>query len=156
MLEHATLLLLPPDPSMVQAVADPATGAPLGFARRLPAGLWERWFGGCVVEVHEQEDASLLCTVRCGWLRPRRRLVYDADEQGVGMVCGRRLEDRRGRVVAVRWQDAGGKGDVYRDSAGRSLATVRPGKEGLAVTFSEEAGADPFARMLVLAASLQG
>lgn len=156
MLEHATLLLRPPDPSMVQAVADPATGASLGFARRRPPGLWERWLGGWVVEVYEQEDASLLCTIRRGWLRPQCRLVYDADEQGVGVVRGRRLEDRRGRVIALRWQDAAGKGDVYRDPAGRPLATVRPGRDGLAVAFTEEVTADPFAKMLVLAAALQG
>jgi hypothetical protein len=156
MLEHATLLLRPPDASAVQTVVDPTTGAPLGFVRRRPGGVWERWFGGGVLDVREQEDASLLCTIRRGWLRPQCRLVYDADGLGVGMVLGRRLEDRHGRLVAVRRPDAFGRGDVFRDPAGAPLATLRPGRDGLAVAFTEAATTDPFTRMLVLAAALQG
>lgn len=149
------LLLRPLNPSSVQTVVDPATGAPVGFARRPPAGAWQRWFGGGVLEVHEQEDASLLCTIRGRWLRPHCRLVCDADGRGVGEVRGRRLEDRHGRLVAVRWPDAGGRGDVFRDPAGSPLATARPGKDGLAVAFTEAAAADPFTKMLVLAAVLR-
>ena len=155
MLEHATLLLRPADPSAAQAVADADTGAPLGFSRRRPAGPWERWLGGGVLEVHEQEDDSLLCIIRRGWLRPHCRLVCDADGLGVGLVRGRRLEDRHGRLVGLRWPDAGGLGAVFRDPAGHALATLRPGRDGLAVCFTDAAG-DPFLRMLVLAASLQG
>ena len=155
LLEYATLLLRNPDPSLAQAVADPATGAPLGFTRRQPAGPWQRWFGGGVLEVHEHEDASLLCTIRRGWLRPHCRLVCDADGQGVGVVRGRRLEDRHGRLVAVRGPDAGGAGAVFRDPAGLAVATLRPGRDGLAVCFAEAAATNPFTRMLVLAASLQ-
>ena len=150
MLEHATLLLRPPDASRVQAVVDAETGAALGFARNRPAGGWGRWLGGATLEVHEQQDASLLCTIRRGWLRRGCRLVYDADERGVGLVRGRRLEDRHGRLVA-----AGGPDGVFRDPDGRPLATLRAGAGGLTVAFTEGAATDPFARMLVLAAALR-
>ena len=49
-----------------------------------------------------------------------------------------------------------GRGDVFRDPAGRPLATLRPGRDGLALAFTEAVAADPFAKMLVLAAALQG
>ena len=150
MLEHATLLLRPPDPSSVQAVVDAATGAALGFARRRPGSAWGRWLGGATLAVHEQQDDSLLCTIRRGWLRRHCRLVYDAEEQGVGVVRGRRLEDRLGRLVAVCGPDA-----VFRDPEGRPLASLRPEAAGLAVAFTEAVAADPFARMLVLAAALR-
>ncbi len=69
---------------------------------------------------------------------------------------GRRLEDRRGRAVAVRWQDAAGKGDAFRDPEGRPRWR-RCGLEtgGLVIDFAEET-ADPFAKMLLLAAALGG
>jgi hypothetical protein len=150
MLEYATLLLRPPDAHSIQAIVDPSTGAPAGFVRPRPGGFWERWLAGPVLEVREHEDASLLCVVRCGRFRGGRQ-VYDADGRRVGAVRGRRLEDRRGRVLAVR-----GTGDVFRDAEGQPLAELRPGKEGLSVGFTEAIAADPFAKMLVLAAAVRG
>jgi hypothetical protein len=150
MLEHTTLLLRPPDAQSIQAVVDPSTGAPAGFVRPRPAGFWERWLAGPVLEVREHEDASLLCVVRCGRFLPRRQ-VSDADGRRVGTVCGRRLGDRRGRVVAVR-----GPGDVFHDAEGQPLAALRPGKDGLLVAFTQAIAADPFAKMLVLAAAVRG
>lgn len=150
MLEHATLLLRPPDSLSVRAVVAPVTDAPLGFVRPRPGGLLERWFGGSLLEVREHEDASLLCTIRNSWFRPGRRLVYDADDRTIGVVRGPRLEDRMGRVVAVQ------KGELFRDPQGRPLATVRSGAEGAVIHFAEETADAPFTRMLVLAAALDG
>ena len=154
MLEHATLLLRPLDSSSVRAVVEPTAEAPLGFVRPRRLGLLERWFGGSVLEVREHEDASLLCTIRNSWLRPHHRLVYDADDHCVGAVRGRRLEDRNGRVLAVRRLNAELKCDVFRDLEGRSLATLRSEAEGVVIAFTEAAAEDPFTRMLVLAAAL--
>ena len=154
MLELASLLLRAPDERSLQTVVDASTGAPAGFARPRPAGLWERWFGGAALEVHEYEDESLLCVIRPGRFPPRR-LVHDADGRRVGAVRGRRLEDRAGRIVALRGPDPAARGDVFHDPEGRPLATLRPGRDGAALAFTE-AAADPFARMLVLAAALHG
>ena len=154
MLEHATLLLRPPDAAAVQAVVDAAGGAPLGFARPRPAGLLARWLAGPVVEVHEHEDNSLLCVIHRGLLRPHWRLVCDAEGRPVGAVRGRRLEGRDGCVVAVRRPDAAPGGDVFRDPEGRLLATLLPRQRGATLTFTDAIAADPFAKMLVLAAAL--
>ncbi len=155
MLELASLLLQAPDGRSRQAVVDASTGAAAGFARPRPAGLWQRWFVGAALEVHEHEDESLLCVIRPGRF-PRRRLVYDADGRWVGAVRGRRLEDRGGRVVALRGPDPAARGDVFRDPDGRPLATLRWGREGAALAFMEAVAQDPFAKMLMLAAALHG
>lgn len=153
MLEHATLLLLAPNPPSKQIV-EPSTGAPLGFARPRRRRFWERAFGGPLLEVHEHEDGSLLCTIRRGLLWPYRRLVYDADGFLVGAVRGRRLEDPPGRVFAVRRPNPDGAGEVFLDADGRTLAALRQEKEGVSVAFAEAITGDPFAKMLVLAAAL--
>jgi hypothetical protein len=149
MLEHATLQLRPPDAFGVRAVVSPTTDLPLGFIRPRPRGWLERWLGAAL-EVREHEDASLLFTIRNSWLRPRSRPVFDADDHSIGLVRGPRLEDRAGRVVAVR------KGETFRDPQGRSLATLRSEAGGLVIDFAEETADAPFTRMLVLAAALQG
>ncbi len=154
MLEHATLLLRPHDALAARAIVAPITEVPLGFVRARPLGWLERWLGSAVLEVREHEDASLLCTIRNGWLRPHSRLVYDAEDRGVGMVRGRRLEDRNGRVLAMRRPNTELKCEVFRDSEGRSLATLRTEVEGVFVAFMEGAAEDPFTRMLILAAAL--
>jgi hypothetical protein len=155
MLEHATLLLRRPDSSSVRTVVEPVAESPLGFVRPRPLGWLERWLGGSVLEVREHEDASLLCTIRNCWLRPYSRLVYDADDHSVGVVRGPQLEDRKGRVVAVRRPNAQLKCDVFRDPEGRSLATLRSEAEGVVIAFTEAAAEDPFTRMLILAAALR-
>jgi hypothetical protein len=48
------------------------------------------------------------------------------------------------------------KGDVFRDSEGRSLATLRSEAEGVVIAFTEAAADAPFTRMLILAAALHG
>jgi hypothetical protein len=154
MLEHATLMLRPLDAASAQAIVDPETGAPLGSARPRAAGLLERWLAGPVVEVREHEDGSLLCVIRGGLLRPHRRLVHDADGRPVGAVRGRRLEGRDGRVVAVRRHGAETGGAVFVDAEGRPLAALRPAAAGAELAYTDAIAADPFTKMLVLAAAL--
>jgi hypothetical protein len=155
MLELAQLLLQFPDAKALQGVVDPSTGAPAGFVRPRPSGLWQRWFVGPVLDVYEHEDESLLCVIRSGRF-PRRRLVYDADGRWVGAVMGRRLEDRHSCVVALRETDGGARSDVFRDAEGRPLATLQSGRDGVRLSFTEAIAGDPFAKMLVLAAALRG
>ena len=154
MLEHATLLLQPPDASSVRAVVEPAAETPLGFVRPRPLGLLERWLGGSLLEIREQQDESLLCTIRNSWIRPRSLFVYDADDHCVGAVRGRRLEDRTGRNLARRRTNAEFKGDAFTDPEGRPLATLRSEADGVVIAFTEGITGNPFARMLVLAAAL--
>ena len=87
---------------------------------------------------------------------PARRLVYDADGRWVGAVRGRRLEDRGGRVVAVRGPDPRRAATCSATrTAGRWRRCGRA-RDGAALAFTEAAAADPFAKMLVLAAALHG
>ncbi len=155
MLEHATLLLRTADSFSVRAVVAPCFNTPLGFVRRR-RGILLNWLCGGLWEVREHEDESLLCTIRNSRIRPSCQSVYDADDHSVGMVRGRRLEDRAGRVVAVRRPDAELKCEVFRDAQGRLLATLRAGAEGLLIGFTDETAEAPFTRMLMLAAALQG
>lgn len=154
MLEHATLMLRPPDSSAVRAVVEPCSGAPLGFVRPHPTGLLEKLLGGCVFEVREHQDASLLFTIRNSWIRPGLRFVYDAEDHRVGVVRGRRLENRHGVVVAARRPDAESSADLFLDADGRSLATLQSGPGGTLVAFGEGTTEEPFTRMLLLAAAL--
>lgn len=148
------LLLLAPDSTATQVVVEPSTGAPLGFVRPRRPGFWLHLLGLRLLEVHEHEDASLLCTIRRGLLWPYRRLVYDAEGVLVGAVRGPHLEAPPGRVFAVSKPDPDRRGEAFLDADGQALATLRPGKEGVSVTFTEAIAADPFAKMLVLAAAL--
>ena len=55
-----------------------------------------------------------------------------------------------------RGPDAGSRGEVFRDPVGRVLATLRSGKDGVTLAFTEAVAAEPFTRMLLLAATLRG
>ena len=125
--------------------------APPGFARPRPAGLWQRWFGGAALEVHEYEDESLLCVIRPGRF-PHRRLVYDADGAG------------RGGCAAGGWRTGAAASSPCGRPAPNGRRVPRPGRPaagdaaagaGRAACAFTEAAADPFAKMLVLAAALR-
>lgn len=44
--------------------------------------------------------------------------------------------------------------DAFLDAEGRSLATLRPGDEGIVIAFAEATAEDPFTCMLMLAATV--
>jgi hypothetical protein len=154
MLERPALLLRPPPGPLAYSITDAATGAVVGFARRVPPGglpWWRRLLGAAVLAVHEQEDEPLVFTVRRAWgLRPRRE-VRDAEGQTVGSLCGGAVLDARGRAVAAVEGDGGGR--VFRGRGGEELAVVRTVPGGLRVAFHPGLR-DPFLRMLLLAAAL--
>jgi hypothetical protein len=151
MLEYPTLLLPPRGASATQAIVDASTGAPLGRARWRGGPWWERLL--CpTLAVHEHEDEPLLFTVRRCWgLRPRHE-VRDAEGRRVGFLQGPRVRNRFGRELAVLRQEEGGA--AFRTPDGRSLALLTAGPEGVQVAFSTDIDAEPFVKMLLLAAAL--
>ncbi|HEY7154310.1 MAG TPA: hypothetical protein VH575_10170 [Gemmataceae bacterium] len=151
MLEQRVLLLRPRTASAVQAIADGESGAPLGFARwqaETPSS-WRRLFGRSVLAVHEQEDEPLLFTVRRAWSLLPRREVRDAEDQPIGSLLGRLVQDQHGRVVASL-QDG-----VFRSPRQHILAELVSAPDGLRLCFHAGVADEPFVKMLLLAAALQ-
>ena len=147
MLEHAMLLLRRLDSSAVQAVVEPSTYAPARLRTAAAGAAWlESWFAGPLLEVREHEDESLLCTIRNSRLRPGTTVGLRRRRPRRRRGAGRRLEDRNGRIVAMRRPNAERIGDAFLDAKGRSLATLRPGDEGIVITFAEATAEDPFTR----------
>jgi hypothetical protein len=151
MLEYRVLLVQSRTDAAVQPILDGDGGQPLGFAQwpTKPARLWWPAFGQCVVEVHEQEDASLLFTVHRAWSLLPRREVRDADGQPVGSLLGRLIQDAIGRPVAT-WHDG-----VFRNPYQRVLAEITRVADGLRLSFSDDIAGEPFLKMLLLAATLE-
>jgi hypothetical protein len=115
-----------------------------------------------VLEVYETEDASLLCTAQRLWgLRPAWR-VCDADEHPVGSLwcSGGRptrwlLADRWGQCLARIEPSPNGTLGQFIAPAGDLLGTLECSPQGDLLTFAPVLDANPFARMIVLAAGLQ-
>jgi hypothetical protein len=155
MLEQRVLLLRPPDPSGRRLITDPATGAPLGFARRhCPTG--SRWWQRLrpVLAVHEHEDEPLVFTVRRCWTLLPVREVREAEGRRIGLLQGTLIQDGFGQNLAVRLWGPDRKRTVYRGPDGLDLAELAPGASGLCLTFPEALDSDPFLKMLLLAAAL--
>jgi hypothetical protein len=151
MLEYPTLLLRPRGASAAQAILDATTGALLGCARWQGGPWWERLLRPTLA-VHEHEDEPLLFTVRRCWsLRPRHE-VRDAEGRRVGFLQGPRVRNRFGRELAVLRPEGGAAAFCAPD--GRSLARLTEGALGVQVAFSADTDADPFLKMLLLAAAL--
>jgi hypothetical protein len=151
MLEQRVLLLRPRTASAMQAIADGESGAPLGFARwqeETPSS-WRRLFGRSVLAVHEQEDEPLLFTVRRVWGLLPRREVRDAENQPIGSLLGRLVQDQHGRAVASL-QDG-----VFRSPRQHVLAELFSAPDGLRLCFHADVADEPFVKMLLLAAALQ-
>jgi hypothetical protein len=151
MLEHRVLLVCRRSSPAVQPIVDGDNGAALGYARRQPetSHFWRRFFGGDVLEVHEQEDDPLLFTVRRAWSLLPRRDVFDAEGQPVGSFLGRLVHDRHGRPVASLLDG------VFRSPYQRVLAELTVTTDGLRLTFGDDITGEPFVKMLLLAATLQ-
>src|SRR5262249_34816617 len=148
----------PGDAAGVRAIADAATGAPLGYARPAPENgrPWWRRLAGPAVAGREQEDEPLLVPLR----RARSLLPpyegCDAHGWWVGTLQGPFVEDRYGRrLAAVRPGLAPGVW-VVSGSDGRELAVLAGRADGLEVRFTEAVEEEPFAKMMLLAAALRG
>ena len=154
MLEHGSLLIGPAGASAARAVHDAGSGVPVGFVcRRASASRpWWAWLAAPVLEVHEQEDAPLVFTVRRRWLR-RQCEVRDADGRLVGWLMGPVVGNRHGRRLAVLERTTAGRG-VWHGPDGQELGRLESDGGRLCVTFAPAAASDPFLKMLLLAAAL--
>jgi hypothetical protein len=151
MLEHSALLLRPPDGSGRGPILVADTGAAAGhtiwWSKRLALP------GRGIVQVHEQGDEPLLCTVFRRWSPLPWYEVYDAEDRRVGRVLGSVFQDQQDRLTAIRCP--GGAGQVVIQSvAGPLLAQLRQETDGTWLTFAAAAAQEPFVKMLLLAAAL--
>jgi hypothetical protein len=99
---------------------------------------WFRW----VLEVHEQDQSPLVCTIRRRLAWPPRREVRDAEGELVGFLTPRLILDRWERV-ALRIRDGcfvGDRGLVLAQWCGERLELLDGVRH------------DPFAKMLLVAA----
>jgi hypothetical protein len=156
MLEQRALLLLPPGPDARRPIVAADTGAAVGFACWSPPGAlpWWRRPWRRVLEVRELEDEPLLFTVRRCWSLLPRREVRDADGWRVGTLLGPRLDDDRGRRLALRCWEAGGRASAFRTRRGELLAWSAEDGDSLRLTFGELVQDEPFVKMLLLGAAL--
>ena len=124
------------------------------FVRFLPGEVgfaaWGRWswWRGYTLSIHEREDSPLVFTVARGWLWPLRREVRDAEGELIGELAGRRVLDRWGDAVMRR------EHEHLTDLHGVVIARWCSGEAGLRLEFHPFIRSDPFACMLVLAATL--
>ncbi|HYT91053.1 MAG TPA: hypothetical protein VEL76_20240 [Gemmataceae bacterium] len=136
-----------------RTVLDPG-GPALGFVARVPSGpRWLRWLTSPHLEVYETEDASLLCTVSgAAWGR-RGRDVRDSEGRLVGTVRQLLLFDASGRLLA-QGRPATDGATRFVSPAGLDLGVFAPCENGTLLTLMPVIDGDPFARMLLLGATL--
>ena len=143
LLEQPGLLVSPADDAGRRAILD-LDDHEVGFAS------WGRrsWWRRCTLSVHEREDSPLVFTVARRWMWPLRREVRDAEGELIGELAGRRVLDRWGDAVMYR------EHEHLTDLRGVILARWSGGEAGLRLEFRPGVRSDPFACMLVLAATL--
>ena len=156
MLEHSTLLVQSwtHAPQQVgsrvwtRTITDSA-GQPIGllrFAGR-PHGSWFSWLRRRRLDVYETPDASHLMSLTRSWGPLSIWHVHDAEENHVGGVYANTIVTSDSQRVGFLDRGAG----CIRDSSRRILAQFAVKSESLVeVTFSPEAPASPFVRMLLL------
>jgi hypothetical protein len=170
MLEEPALLLRPwvgarsgppgrrsvqPEPGPERAIVEPTSGKVLGVVRRRPGTRsWLDWLAAPVLEVYESLDESLLCTLRPRWGLPPGREVRDAEGRRVGVVCCGVVYDRLGWRFARRRRFDHSPAARFLASDGSELATLTASDEGALLTFAPCMEANPFAKMVLLAAVL--
>jgi hypothetical protein len=166
MLEARALLLRPwadgtgPDTAAPRrrAIEDLATGRPLGYVRRQPAGVprWLLWLAAPVLEVHEAGDEPLLFTIHRFWNLGPFWEVRDADGRPVAVVRPSRIEDRLGRGLAIRERAADGTEAWLHGPGEPPLATATRTADGIRLRFGDALAGEPFVKMALLAAALVG
>jgi hypothetical protein len=135
-------------------VVDGLTGQLLGSARRQPlsGGLWQ-WLTSPIVEVREDDDEPLLCTLHRVWSLGLLWEVRDADGHLVGLVRRNRILNRVGQLIGVRRQAAAGEVRWEQPEHG-VLAALTRGADGLRLRFADAVMERPFIKMALLAAAL--
>lgn len=164
MLERQTLRLMPwtwaapgdgklPTLDRSRAVLAPESAAMLGFARLVRGPSWF----GCGpqrIDVCETEDASHLLSLEQGWFSFGRWDFYDAERTRIGGMVGRHVLDERGFRSASIWQE-GAALHAIRGRGGALLAWIETHGAGTTLLrFADDLDANPFMRMVLLAAAL--
>jgi hypothetical protein len=138
LLEQAVLLLRPADDGRLLLAG---SGEVAGFARRR-GWLWP------LVEVREQEESPLVCTIRRRVTLWPRHDVRDADGELVGVLAGRWVLDRWQRLAfRVR-------GKEFADAQGDVLGRWAERDGELRLELLPAVQHEPFTKMLILAALL--
>lgn len=160
------VLVLCPWINGARAIRTPS-GSPSGFATRIKPR--NSWVGRSTLAVYETENedetagqSPLVFTIqKRGWLF-RRFEVLDAEGDLVGVYSGGWIHDRFDHPViqllsAARQagQPAQAGHDTFSTPGGRLLGRWKHGENGVELRFEGDALYDPFARMLVLAVTLQ-
>jgi hypothetical protein len=148
MLERGSLRVREPGADGSRLIEDAATGAELGTARPAPRPWWLPLRS--VLEIRETGDAPLVFTLRRGWPLLLQREVRDAEGRPVGRLLGPLVEDAAGRRLAILGPDGS-----FRRPNGVTAARLTAEKGCITIRFEGETDADPFGRMLLLAAVLQ-
>jgi hypothetical protein len=152
LLEQAVLLIAETDAAGKRYLLAPS-GEPIGFAHwRRPGPWWLPWRRR-LLAVHEQDDEPLVFTVRRALSLTPSLQVQDADNEWVGSVTPPWLLDRWGRPAAELIPLAHG-GGIFRTMQGEALADWMPGGSIVRLGLHQPAWADPFLKMLLLAATL--
>jgi len=160
-------------------ILDPETQAVIGVAKEEPAA-WAKWLRLLVnkklmptrVNVYEDEKAPPVFAIASGWFRHRTTIV-----DSTGRVCGSfkskmfslggafRVFDAQDRQVAEVKGDWKGWNFKFLDQSGNELGLVTKKWGGIGreifssadqyvISLSEQAGDDPAARILLIAAGL--
>ncbi|MFN4261803.1 MAG: hypothetical protein ACK4RK_21185 [Gemmataceae bacterium] len=136
-----------------RTIAEADSGKPLGRAYWRPSRLprWLVWLGQPELVVVETEDESHLCTLRWSWSRGWQ--LWDAEERYVGIIRPSHLRDPYGYCLAWLQRGTGSRLRIQTPE-GQILAAAIPSGKGLEVSLAERVAADPFTKMLLLAAVL--
>jgi hypothetical protein len=112
--------------------------------------LWVPFFA-----VHESDDEPLLFTARRVWSPRPSWEVNDAEQHCVGGLRPPWVVDAEGRTIARIERAAGATGTIFRGPGGEELASLQGNEERL-LRFGCGVAAEPFVKMLLLAAALTG
>jgi hypothetical protein len=139
-------------------IVDAATTEVLGFAgwRAASTGAWFSWLARPALDIfaREEEDTSLLFTLYCPWFFTRTWEVYDSEEHLVGTLRNNLVLDRIGRILATVERSADGATLRFLTQLSYEPTAVIRADAGFRLTFAPDLTADPFARMMLLAAGL--
>jgi hypothetical protein len=159
MLEHERLILGPWESapgSSKRAILDGQTQRPLGLVRSRSGSrpAWLRWTSRPVWEILEAPDESLLMTLHGSWMWQRSWEVYDAEPRLVGTLRGGRIfnhDDRPWAELRPHPERSAGR---FVSAQGLELASFHWDAQGTLLAFQPLLEGDPFAKMLVLAATI--
>lgn len=138
----------------VRPILDSATRQSLGFASTITARGWAAPFFRRGLEVFETEDASLVFRIYQPWLLSWTWDVFEAEDRHIGIVYRGMLFDAdAARFGVLTLSNAGDQGR-FKGSGGADLAGFQLRDDELHLSFHPAVDNQPFARMVLLGATL--